>query len=102
MLKQLTKDLAELSQKHACDGHIDVSAVQGLCARIEAHHARALVHENSPDPSPELSAGVVDQMVTLQAYIIGDLQTVMRDSPHADRVEQCLALNKLIRAYLRT
>lgn len=102
MLKQLAKDLAELSQKHACDGHIDISVVQSICARIEAHYARVLAHENPRDPSPELSAGIVNQMITLQAHIIGDLQTVMRDSPHADLVEQCLALNKLVGTYLRT
>lgn len=85
-----TKLLRDLSEQHANHGYVDVSLIRKFCASVQ----------ESDDT--RLDARVIAQLITLQAYVLSDLQKVENHPVVKDRIDECMALNELLRAYLRS
>ena len=86
--------VSALSKAHACDGHISAKDALDLAQAI-AHDASK---GNNSDPYADLK--VIRQLITLQAHIIGDLRDHLQDASHLARVDEFMALNKIVRAYV--
>lgn len=95
MNDQLSKLLHQLSEQHARDGHIDSSLVE----RFFEDPQKGSV---SPSPTNELDAKLIRRIAILQAHLLSDLQRVMDSSPNTARVDECVALNTLLRRYLES
>lgn len=81
--------LYQLSEQHAQHGHIDVSAIRLFC-------------ESLPAGVASLDARIISRISTLQGHVLSDLKKVGNHPSLNGRIDECLALNELLRAYLRS
>ena len=89
--KTLSAMIDRLTDQHARYGKIDLSDV------VKITDLTVNIVKSGDD---EINSKVIDQIMQLQAHLISDLINVLGDHPCVSRVEECFALNFLLRAYI--